>query len=85
MSSANHKIKLKDFHATTKKFIDTKFWMNVLSEYSANAMDIEIDKIKDKEADKLINEMTHEFVIKKQRRMELEAEIDLDGLKNLDE
>lgn len=41
-------------------------------------MNTEEDEIEDGDVDKLINEMTHEAVAKKQKKVEMEQEMDLD-------
>ncbi len=45
-------------------------------------MQTEDDDIEDEDVDKLINDMTHEAVVKKQKKVELENEMDLDDYEN---
>jgi hypothetical protein len=46
--------------------------MNVLNEYVADVMETEDDNIEDEDVDKLITDMTHEAVAKKQKQVEAE-------------
>lgn len=43
--------------------------MNVLNEYVADVMETEDENIEDEDVDKLINDMTHEAVAKKQKQV----------------
>lgn len=43
--------------------------MNVLNEYVADVMETEDENIEDQDVDKLITDMTHEAVVKKQKQV----------------
>ena len=45
--------------------------MNVLNEYVEDVMNTEDEQIEDEDVDKLINEMTHETVAKKQKQVQM--------------
>lgn len=82
MSGASNKMKSKDYAETMKRFMSEKERMNVLNEFVEDVMQTEDDEIEDEDVDKLINDMTHEAVVKKQKKVELENEMDLDDYEN---
>ena len=82
MNGASNKMKTQDFNDTMKRFITQKQRMNVLNEYVEDVMNTEDDQIEDEDVDKLINEMTHEAVAKKQKKVEMQADMDLDDYEN---
>ncbi len=72
MSGASNKMKSQDYTETMKRFMTEKERMNVLNQYVADVMETEEQDIQDEDVDKLINEMTHEAVAKKQKQVEAE-------------
>lgn len=50
--------------------------MNVLNEYVEDVMNTDEEQIEDEDVDKLINDMQHEAVAKKQKKIEMEMNLD---------
>ncbi len=72
MSGASNKMKSQDYAETMKRFMTEKERMNVLNQYVEDVMNTDEEEIQDEDVDKLINEMTHEAVAKKIKKVEME-------------
>ena len=76
MSGASNKMKNQGYQETMKRFMTEKERMNVLNEYVEDVMNGDEEQIEDDDVDKLINDMEHETIAKKQKKVE--AQMDLD-------
>ena len=66
MSGASNKMKNQGYQETMKRFMTEKERMNVLNEYVEDVMNGDEEQIEDDDVDKLINDMEHETIAKKQ-------------------
>ena len=76
MSGASNKMKNQGYQETMKRFMTEKERMNVLNEYVEDVMNGDEEQIEDDDVDKLINDMEHETIAKKQKKVK--AQMDLD-------
>lgn len=76
MSGASNKMKNQGYQDTIKKFMTEKERMNVLNEYVEDVMNTDEEEIEDEDVDKLIGEMEHEAVAKKQKKVETDLNLD---------
>lgn len=81
MNGASNKMKGMGTEETIKRFMHEKERMNVLNDYVDDVMNADEEEIEDEDVDKLINDMTHEAVEKKKRKV-MEEELDLDDYEN---
>lgn len=74
MGNASNKMKNQGMQETMKRFMTEKERMAVMNEYVEDVMNADEEEIEDEDVDKLINDMTHEAVAKKQKKVEMDLD-----------